>query len=709
MNRFILASLLALACTHLQAENQVIEHRLQVQLHPTRHSLRVTDALTLPAARKYFMFTLHDGLEPRLESDNARLLSIGRDGHLARYAVIASSASKRFRLSYAGIIQHQRRQVAESLGRSHQVSNGYIGPEGVFLDAASGWYPRLDESLQRFSLQIDLPADWLALSQGEGPQAADGEQRRQVRWQEQQPQDDIYLIAAPFQLYRRQAGDVEAQVYLRQADPTLAERYLQATARYLALYQALLGAYPYRKFALAENFWPTGYGMPSFTLLGSQVIRLPFIADTSYPHEILHNWWGNGVYVDYASGNWSEGLTTYLADHLLQEQQGKGAFYRRDALQKFADHVRAGNDFPLRQFTARHSSASQSVGYGKGFMLFHMLRRQIGDQAFVDGLRRFYAEQRFRAASYADLRAAFEHASGEDLSAFFAQWLERTGAPMLKVSEVAVNRHGAAYRLSGLLQQTQDSAPFSLPIPLSVSTEDGQTLQTQVPLETQRQRFSLELSSRPLRLTVDPGFDLFRQLHAQESPAAFSALFGAEAGIIVLPAAAPPAMQAAYRQLAQRWSNGYPGWQVRLDSALTELPNDRPIWLLGWENRFFNRLAKALDETVLLNKQGARIHRQAFDRHQHSLALLAEPPGASAPLAWLGAHAPEAVPGLARKLPHYGKYALLAFTGEQPSNVLKQQGTPNTSPLSVALVEAAPQPSPSPLPALSEILTTHQP
>ena len=58
--------------------------------------------------------------------------------------------------------------------------------------------------------------------------------------------------------------------------------------------------------------------MPSFTLLGAKVIRLPFIVSSSYPHEILHNWWGNGVFVDVQQGNWCEGLTAYLADHLLQ-------------------------------------------------------------------------------------------------------------------------------------------------------------------------------------------------------------------------------------------------------------------------------------------------------------------------------------------------------------------------------------------------------
>jgi hypothetical protein len=81
--------------------------------------------------------------------------------------------------------------------------------------------------------------------------------------------------------------------------------------------------------------------MPSFTLLGDQVIRLPFILDTSYGHEILHNWWGNGVFVDIARGNWCEGLTTYGADYLYKEQQSEAEArdYRRTSLQGYLDYV----------------------------------------------------------------------------------------------------------------------------------------------------------------------------------------------------------------------------------------------------------------------------------------------------------------------------------------------------------------------------------
>src|SRR5688500_19255178 len=131
------------------------------------------------------------------------------------------------------------------------------------------------------------------------------------------------------------------------------------------MYGEMIGPYPYGTLALVENFWETGYGTPSFTLLGPQVVRFPFILHPSWPHELLHNWWGNGVFV--VGGNWCEGLTAYLADHMVNEQNGKGDEYRRTTLQKYEDFVAAdpARDFPLAQLGNRFSAASEAVGYGK--------------------------------------------------------------------------------------------------------------------------------------------------------------------------------------------------------------------------------------------------------------------------------------------------------------------------------------------------------
>ena len=347
-----------------------------------------------------------------------------------RYRVeLQNRRNQELHLSYEGRIFQQAQQNSAQYSQSFSETSGIINEQGVYLNGASLWIPNFARELVSFDLTVDfVPGveNWSAVSQG----SADGANH----WVENNPMEEIYLIAADFTRYAVESDRIDMLVYLRQPDPNLAAKYLDATERYLALYEPLLGAYPFEKFALIENFWETGYGMPSFTLLGSQIIRFPFIIDSSYPHEILHNWWGNGVYPDYDSGNWSEGLTTYLADHLFQEMNGLGHEYRKSNLIRYRNYVAAETDFALNQFTSRSSAATQAVGYGKTLMLWHMLRQQIGDELFIAGLRRLYEDYKFQQIGFSQIAQLFSVVVDQDLQPFFDQWVNRIGAPKLELS-----------------------------------------------------------------------------------------------------------------------------------------------------------------------------------------------------------------------------------------------------------------------------------
>lgn len=509
----------------------VIGHEIQARLDPAAGLIEVQDRLALPEGHTSWDLILHRDLHPRVIAGKASLERVSQEGHLESLR-LTQEAPGPVTLAYGGRIQHGLDSALEGMGRERQSTPGTIGPDGIFLDGSSGWYPRVPGSLQTFELEVSLPQGWRAVSQGAGPELAG---HAGTHWSESHPQDDIYLVAAPFTLYREPGPGFEAQVWLRRPDPELAASYLAATRDYVAFYSQLIGPYPYTKFALVENFWETGYGMPSFTLLGPQVIRLPFIIHTSYPHEVLHNWWGNGVYVDYESGNWSEGLTAYLSDHLMAERAGRGADYRRDTVKAYSDYVRDAEDFPLTAFRARHSSASQAIGYGKSAMVFHMLRRRLGDASFLHGLDRFYRDNRFHTASWTDLQDAFQSVSGQDLGGYFDAWTTRVGAPRLALREVSVERTREGFRVSGRLEQQQAQPPFPLMVPLLVHQEDGPPVALTVSLDERTRPFAVELPSAPVRLAVDPGFDTFRELLPGESPAALSNLFGAATGLIVLP------------------------------------------------------------------------------------------------------------------------------------------------------------------------------
>jgi len=217
---------------------------------------------------------------------------------------------------------------------------------------------------------------------------------------------------------------------------------MRTCLQYIEMYNKLIYPYPYSNFALVENFWETGYGMPSFTLLGPKIIRFPFILHSSFPHEILHNWWGNSVFVDYRSGNWCEGLTVFLSDHLIKEQKNQGKEYRRDVLQKYTNFVNNDNDLSINKFTSRHNSVSSAIGYGKGMMIFNMLRFQLGDTIFIKLIKSFFNENKYKKAGFDDLNKAFTRTSGIDHTEFFDQWVRRKGAPQIQLSEVSTVKNG---------------------------------------------------------------------------------------------------------------------------------------------------------------------------------------------------------------------------------------------------------------------------
>lgn len=581
----------------------------------------------------------------------------------------------------AGLKQLRNDRSGIVLGASGDRSE----PDGLFLGPGAAWYPLLGgyEGGLSFTMSVDVPEPWAAISQGRRLSEVVEKGRKRLVWQELLPQQGLFLIAGRYVSYADEAEGAKAQVFLREADDALAADYLALTRRYITLYEKLIGPYPYSKFALVESFWESGFGMPSFTFLGPTVIRLPFIRTTSYPHEIVHNWWGNSVYVDYNSGNWSEGLTSYLADYLLDEQRGRGANHRREVLQKYTDFIRSDNDFALRQFTSSVETQGQAVGYGKSQMLFHMLRLKMGDDKFTEALRLLYQQYKFKVASYVDIERLFSQVYGQSLALFFEQWVQRVGAPELAIVEPQSEQmEGGGWRVKGVLKQTQSDIPYLLDVPIAITLEGEATARRfTVAMSTKSQPFSFDLKAKPLRIDVDPEFDLFRRLSSEETPPVLSQSFGAESMVLIMAERAPAALKRAWRQLAKEW-----GVPIKSDSDVKQLPDDRAVWLLGWDNSLLNQIQpKLTDYGAIATEKWAMLAGETYKAEHDSVVLVTHnPTQLQHSVVWFASNATDAVARFGQRLPHYNKYSYLAFDNEH-KNVLKGQWSLLTSPLNVML------------------------
>ncbi|MCA9567615.1 MAG: M20/M25/M40 family metallo-hydrolase, partial [Myxococcales bacterium] len=686
-------------------------HTLTAEVQPAAGTLRVVDRIEGLAPGATFL--LHAGLQPEVRTKGWKLERIdavegvaseerqtarNTEGPvpLERYRLVTKKKKPRYpvEIAYGGPIVHPLATQGEEYQRSFSETPGTIQADGVFLARSSYWIPDTDEPIT-FSLTTTLPEGWSAVSSGNPTSTG---------WASSEPMDEVYLVAAAFQRTSTEAplGDhsVGIDVYLREADPGLTFRYQAATARYLTLYEGMLTPYPFERFALVENFWETGYGMPGFTLLGPEVIRFPWVLTSSYPHEILHSWWGNSATIDPAGGNWSEGLTAYMADHLFATHRGQDRLYRRSTLKKFTD-LAAGNDFPLVEFLGRTSAATEAVGYGKSLMFWHMVRRRVGDEAFLAGLRDFHAAYRFRPAGFADLEPFLSKASGQDLAPFFRAWTTQTGAIELAVEDVRFD----GQTVHATLVQAEPYEPAAIPI--RVTTASGRhAFEADVELLPQgRTPVTLTVPAdlgEPLRLDVDPDFDVMRVLDPMEVPPALTSLFGEDEKVFVLPAGANPEEVDAWKALAAGWARPSEP-RFLLDSEVDAPPDG--AWVLGWSNRHGPAVAgRVADHGAAFGPKGLTWEGETFGRDS-AIVLVARATDPDRANGWVTAGNVPSIAGLARKLPHYTKYSLLAFSGEAPDNTAKATWEAVGSPLSFQKDTAKPVPAKAgpPRPALAEM------
>ncbi|MFK5878826.1 MAG: M20/M25/M40 family metallo-hydrolase [Flavobacteriaceae bacterium] len=602
---------------------------------------------------------------------------------LNKWKIIGSA--KNFVISYEGKIDGKMSEAEENYQRGFSETPGVISDTGVYLAGSSYWIPSFKDQLITYSLTTELPSTWRTVSQGKRIMEETSNGKHMDSWLCETPQEEAFLIAAEFTEYSHNMNSgVKAMAFLRTPDEGLANKYLEVTEQYMQMYVSMLGDYPYTKFALVENFWETGYGMPSFTLLGEKIIRFPFILHSSYPHELLHNWWGNSVYVDFETGNWCEGLTVFMADHLIKEQRGAGDEYRRSTLQKFSNIITPENDFPLNQFISRHDGPSEAIGYGKSMMMWQMLRRKIGNENFIKSMKYFYETYKYKTASFTDIQHAVEEVTGGNYEAFFNQWVNRTGAPEIELQDVTVDSFADKFRVHFSLEQKQNEAIYNLDIPINIATEEGS--ESFVFNMNQRvQSFQISLTSAPLKLEVDPQYDVFRILNPSEVPPTLTKIWGSDTNVFIIPSQADKQQKAIYQKFAEDWiTSDNDDFTIISDSDIKELPKNATAWILGFENKFSQDIEEQINAyQSSFNSDHVTLDSKNLSKKEHSFILTVfNKKNINKQLLFVAIPNKEAVSGLIRKLPHYGKYSYLSFKGNEPTNIAKGQWSVLNSPMS---------------------------
>lgn len=314
---------------------------------------------------------------------------------------------------------------------------GFHPETGWYTEALAPYGDPLVADAALYDVTLAAPADLVVAAGGrEISSENDGDLARH-RYVTGPAREFVLAADATFATSSRDVGATTVTAFY---DPDLAEggeAMLGYAADALAVYNEVLGAYPYAELDLV------GTSMPNWS--GFEFSQLVFIENgnlanhaNEYPkgnldfvvaHELAHQWWYGLVGSNQQEHAFlDESLTEYTALVYLERRHGAEAAERQAAIDGsyYAYRYAAGGDLvvdrPSGDFPGP-GSYSDAV-YSKGALAFAALRADIGDEAFFAALRDYADRERFGVATPADLRGAFERAAGRDLSAFWHAWFD---------------------------------------------------------------------------------------------------------------------------------------------------------------------------------------------------------------------------------------------------------------------------------------------
>jgi hypothetical protein len=250
-----------------------------------------------------------------------------------------------------------------------------------------------------------------------------------------------------------------------------------------------------------------------------------FLEDVIEAHETAHQWWGNRVTAATYRDNWlMEALANYSALLYVEKTKGPRAMevmldsYRARLLEKDDGGQTLESAGPIvlgsRLSSSLSPAASNSITYGKGSWIVHMLRRRMGDARFFAMLAA--AMQRYDHADITTeefrlLAANFLPKTDDPkLEAFFDQWVYGTGVPALKLA-YTVKGTAPALRLTGTVTQTDADDNVSVSVPVEIQVARGNTVTEWVRTSSEPATFSVALKQAPLKVTLDPNHAVLRR------------------------------------------------------------------------------------------------------------------------------------------------------------------------------------------------------
>jgi hypothetical protein len=448
-----------------------------------------------------------------------RFRRVSAEGLGARVSLDGSGPLERARLERSRRFESgERVTVAFALASEAESSQLQTNADAFYASWVERWYPVVDggggpgSPVAPGTTTFRLPPGWRSVSNGALAESREEGGRRVERWQADTPAARSF-VAAPFAPARPvEAGGRSIEFHvLRQR--TTSDAQAAALAGALAAMEQRFGPYPYPTYHVAEV--PESASFAAGSEQGFIMVRSSILDDLRgslplFAHEAAHGWWGNLVRSEGPGAKMlSEALAQYGAVLSIEALEGEGA---RNEFLRFSRpgynplqcalgyfHIwREGGDAALASLA--EAPTHHNLSDSKGMWFYHMLRGRMGDAAFFSVLRGLIDDFRGREIGLDVFRQRLL-AADPSLAGFLRQWLDRTGAPVLRADWWSVDR-GRGIEIT--IEQLQEGEAFEVPLEIAVATAGGGEARHTLALAQRTQRFTLPMPARPLDLKLDP-------------------------------------------------------------------------------------------------------------------------------------------------------------------------------------------------------------
>jgi aminopeptidase N len=390
---------------------------------------------------------------------------------------------------------------------------------------ARDFWPCIDDPDDKavMTVTVAVPPGYVFASIGALSTRDDPDGWRTFTWRLKEPVS-TYLL--PFNLTnyvtiedtytRLDGGTMPIVSYVLPEDRDASAIRLADTKKHLATLAALFGEYPFAdsKYGVVASHFSGGMEHPTLTSIGASLLASPTRNLTSLlVHELSHQWWGDLVTMRTWDDIWlNEGFATYAEVLYAEKAEGSDPGLEMRARD---DGRYAGALGPTVVADPADPFRNTGAVYRKGAWVLHMLRSELGDATFFDGLRWWRRQHAFGTATRGELRALYEKLSGRDLKGFFDQWVETPYRPTLRIG---YRNSADASRVTIAVTQTQahdvvhpapgpdDSRWYRFPLTIRLRAVDGRTANVTVPVtgRTASETFEVENPLRASVYAIDP-------------------------------------------------------------------------------------------------------------------------------------------------------------------------------------------------------------